>query len=173
MMWSRCHGPRGHPLDLNSREDPTHCWHLSRKWHTSFTEYYLAGRISQFEHVSTTIGFSRRSLRSVIPRLIIKLKGEDWWEKHHAFVYQAQDITTVLRVRKPDRVGHPERSDPKYTLLSDRQCPCVSRCLPTGTVSYLTYSAAGAGVGSGSALLPQTRKYAKLMPGKDAKDRLS
>ena len=90
-----------HYSSANSWDDPTHRWHLSCKWHTGFTDdQYMAQQIGHFEHVSTDLQFSRRSLRSLIPRIMVTLAGRDWWEKHYAFVYRARNMTTQLRVRK-------------------------------------------------------------------------
>jgi hypothetical protein len=89
-----------HFSSVSSWGDPTHRWHLSCVWHETFTKLYLSEQIARFEYVSSEVGFARRSARSLIPRLMIALKGLDWLEKHYAFVYRARNIRTVLRIRK-------------------------------------------------------------------------
>lgn len=84
---------------LNSWEDPTHRWHLSCGWYKTFTESYLSEQVAAFEHLSTDLEFSR-SWRNKIGRLLVKLKGLSWWEKHYAFIYRATNFTTRLRVVK-------------------------------------------------------------------------
>jgi hypothetical protein len=92
-----------HYSSANSWDDPTHRWHLSCKWHAPFTDdQYMTQQIGDFEHISTTLQFSRRSLRSVVPRVMIALAGRDWWEKHYAFIYRARNMTTELKVHKSD-----------------------------------------------------------------------
>ena len=97
-----------HFSSLNSWEDPTHRWHLSAKWYATFTERYMADQMPAFEHISTEIQFARRSLRGILSRLMIRLRGQAWWEKHYAFILRGRNIVTELRVRKkPNGVGHP------------------------------------------------------------------
>jgi len=88
-----------HFSSIHSWQDPTHRWHLSSKWYRPFTEQYLAEQILPFTLVSSEVSFSG-SIRNLIPKLIIKLKGVGWWEKHYAFIYRARDITTRLTVQK-------------------------------------------------------------------------
>jgi predicted SAM-dependent methyltransferase len=83
----------------NSWEDPTHRWHLSTGWYKPFTESYLAEQVSAFEHVSTELAFSK-SWRSKLGKLLVRLKGLAWWEKHYAFIYRARDLTTRLKIIK-------------------------------------------------------------------------
>ena len=90
-----------HFSSIDSWTDPTHRWHLSCNWHVPFTEKrYLADQVAGFEHVATELHFAPNSLRTLIPRLIVKLKGRDWWEKHYAFVFPARNLHTILRVKK-------------------------------------------------------------------------
>jgi SAM-dependent methyltransferase len=89
-----------HFSSLNSWQDPTHRWHLSSRWYATFTERYLSGHMPLFEHVSTDVEFPGGWRRGLIPRLVVRLKGLAWWEKHGAFVFRARNITTELRVRK-------------------------------------------------------------------------
>lgn len=88
-----------HFSSIDSWKDPTHRWHLSSEWYTVFTESYLAEQVPQFEHVSSHVSFGK-SLRSQIPRLMVRLKGYAWWEKNFAFVYPGRNLTTQLRVCK-------------------------------------------------------------------------
>lgn len=88
-----------HFSSIDSWKDPTHRWHLSSEWYTVFTESYLAEQVPHFTHVSTEVSFGR-SLRSQIPRFMIRLKGYAWWEKNYAFVYPGRNLTTQLRVHK-------------------------------------------------------------------------
>ena len=89
-----------HFSSIHSWQDPTHRWHLSSRWYVPFTEQYLAEQVSEFEHVSTEVTFSRGSIRSIIPKLIIKFFGMASWEKHYAFVFRARNIKTQLMVCK-------------------------------------------------------------------------
>ncbi len=81
-----------------SYDDPTHQRHLSAHWcKPLLADGYLSAQIGCYELVSTGVTFGK-SLRCFIPRLMIKLKGLPWWEKHYAFTYPAMDVRTVLRV---------------------------------------------------------------------------
>jgi len=83
-----------------SWSDPTHKRHLSSRWYEPFCDGgYLAVRTGAFDVVSSAVIFGG-SLRSFIPRAIVKLFGQDVWEKHYAFMYPARDVHTTLRVVK-------------------------------------------------------------------------
>ncbi|MBN1808592.1 MAG: class I SAM-dependent methyltransferase [Planctomycetes bacterium] len=85
---------------IHSWSDPTHMRHLSTQWYTPFQKGgYLAEQIGAFQLVSTTVEFGS-SIRSWIPRLMVKLLGVNHWEKHYAFVYPAQNVITVLKTIK-------------------------------------------------------------------------
>lgn len=88
-----------HFSSLDSWKDPTHRWHFSSSWYLSFTESYMSKQIARFEHQSTEVTF-RKNIRCWIPRLIVRLKGYEWWEKHYAFTYTARNIITRLKVVK-------------------------------------------------------------------------
>ena len=89
---------------FDSWKDPTHRWHFSCAWYTVFTESYLTEQVLSFEHISTELTFGK-SVRSIIPRLMVRFKGYEWWEKNFAFVYQARNIITRLRIRKREAPG--------------------------------------------------------------------
>jgi SAM-dependent methyltransferase len=85
---------------VNSWIDPTHVRHLSAQWYQPLMKgEYLAAQTGVFELISTGVSFGK-SLRSLIPKLMVKLRGLKHWEKHYAFVYPAMDIETELRVVK-------------------------------------------------------------------------
>lgn len=86
---------------IDSWKDPTHRWHLSCKWYECFTQpnSYLHYQVAPYRHESTELGFPH-GLRGLIPRLMIKLRGRDRWEKRYAFIFRAKNITTRLRVTK-------------------------------------------------------------------------
>ncbi|MBZ5638258.1 MAG: class I SAM-dependent methyltransferase [Acidobacteriia bacterium] len=85
---------------VHSWSDPTHRRHLSTQWYLPFLAGgYLAEQVGAFERVSSTVTFGS-SVRCWIPKLMIRLRGLDRWEKHYAFVYPARDILTTLRVVK-------------------------------------------------------------------------
>ncbi len=89
-----------HFSSIDSWSDPTHRWHLATIWYKEFLPgAYLAEQTGAFDLVSCSITFGK-SLRSLIPRVIIKLLGRSTWEKNLAFVYPARNIETVLRVLK-------------------------------------------------------------------------
>lgn len=89
-----------HFSSINSWADPTHLRHLSTNWHELFLPGgYLVERSGEFELVYSKAKFGK-SLRSLIPKSMIKMFGQEKWEKHYAFVYPASDIESVLRVVK-------------------------------------------------------------------------
>ena len=89
-----------HFSSIDSWTDPTHRWHLATVWYENLLPgTYLAEQTGAFAHVSSRIGFGK-SLRSLLPRLMIRLLGRAAWEKNYAFVYPARNIETVLRVLK-------------------------------------------------------------------------
>ncbi len=88
-----------HFSSIHSWQDPTHRWHLASGWHKTFTEDYMASQVERFNHISTNINFSS-SLRSRVGRMITKIAGLDYWEKHYAFIFRARNITTVLEAVK-------------------------------------------------------------------------
>jgi len=90
-----------HYSSVNSWSDPTHLRHLSAQWYKPFLkDGYIGMRGQAFQLVSSQVFFGK-SLRSYFPKLVTKLMGVERWEKHYAFQYPAQDLTTVLRVVKP------------------------------------------------------------------------
>ncbi|RJQ76875.1 MAG: hypothetical protein C4519_14270 [Desulfobacteraceae bacterium] len=88
-----------HFSSLDSWKDPTHRWHFSSSWHLSFTQRYLSKQVPAFEHQSTIVSFGK-NVRCLIPRLMIRMMGLEWWEKHYAFIYSARNITTHLKILK-------------------------------------------------------------------------
>jgi len=89
-----------HFSSIHSWQDPTHRWHLASKWYKPFTEQYLAEQVSSFKHISTDVLFSKGSLRTIIPKLMIKLFGISSWEKHYSFIFRAKNIKTILMISK-------------------------------------------------------------------------
>ena len=91
-----------HFSSIDSWTDPTHRWHLATLWYQDLLPGgYLAEQMGSFEWVSSSLTFGK-SMRSVIPRLIIRWFGYSPWEKNLAFVYPARNIETVLRVLKQE-----------------------------------------------------------------------
>lgn len=89
-----------HFSSIDSWTDPTHRWHLASVWYENLQPgAYLAEQTGAFALVSSRLGFGK-SLRSLVPRLMIRLLGRSTWEKNYAFVYPARNIETVLRVLK-------------------------------------------------------------------------
>jgi len=89
-----------HFTSVNSWSDPTHLRHLSAQWYKPFVDDgWMAQRGQRFQVISSRVAFGR-ALRSLWPRLMVKLAGQNTWEKHFAFIYPAQDLTTQLRVIK-------------------------------------------------------------------------
>ena len=88
-----------HFSSINSYKDPTHIWHLASGWYSIFTESYLNVQVPLFKHQKTQIIFGS-SVFNFIPKLMIKLKGVEWWEKKYAFRYNARNIITTLSVIK-------------------------------------------------------------------------
>jgi len=89
-----------HFSSVFSWSDPTHRGHLSSQWYRPFLQGgYLAAQVGAFELVSSAVTFGR-SVRCWIPRLMVRARGLDWWEKHYAFAYPGRDVFTTLRVVK-------------------------------------------------------------------------
>jgi SAM-dependent methyltransferase len=89
-----------HYSSVNSWIDPTHVRHLSAFWYEPFMAgQYLGAQTGAFECVSTEVSFGK-SVRCLIPRLIVWIRGLAYWEKHFAFTYPGADINTVLKVVK-------------------------------------------------------------------------
>ncbi len=88
-----------HFSSLDSWKDPTHRWHFAGSWYKSFTEQYMAGQVLPFEHRETEITFGK-SIRAIVPRIMVRLAGYNWWEKHYAFIFRARNIFTTLAIRK-------------------------------------------------------------------------
>ena len=89
-----------HFSSIDSWTDPTHRWHLATIWYQELLPgSYLAEQTGAFELVSSSLTFGK-SLRSLIPRAMIRLVGVSVWEKNYAFVYPARNVETVLRVIK-------------------------------------------------------------------------
>jgi len=77
-----------HFSSLNSYKDPTHIWHLSSGWYSTFTSSssYLKSQLPLFDHVKTEVTFGS-SFFNFIPKSIIYVKGLEWWEKKFAFIF--------------------------------------------------------------------------------------
>ena len=89
-----------HFSSVNSWVDPTHLRHLATGWYEPFAAGgYLAERTGTFEVEYSRVKFGK-SLRCLIPKLIVRLRGQERWEKHYAFSYPAQDLETRLRIVK-------------------------------------------------------------------------
>jgi SAM-dependent methyltransferase len=88
-----------HFSSLNSWVDPTHKKHLSLQWYKIFTEGYLAAQSGTFQCIFSNVSFGK-SLRANIGKFLVWLRGQEKWEKNHAFIYPGMDITTHLRVVK-------------------------------------------------------------------------
>lgn len=85
---------------IDSWNDPTHLWHFSSGWYRRLEKgQYLSYVIGEFELVKSEIEFNK-SIRSLIPRLISKIFGQEAYEKHYAFIFPARNIHTRLRVIK-------------------------------------------------------------------------
>jgi len=85
---------------VDSWNDPTHKWHLSSTWHHCLKAgEYLATVVGVFESISSVIEFNK-SFRSIIPRTIAFLFGQESYEKHYAFIFPARNIHTRMRVIK-------------------------------------------------------------------------
>ncbi len=88
-----------HFSSVDSYKDPTHLRHIASGWYTIFTESYLQEQIPRFALVSSEVTFGA-SMLSMIPRLLIRLKSVEWWEKKLAFVFRGRNVKTTLRVVK-------------------------------------------------------------------------
>ncbi len=85
---------------IDSWNDPTHLWHFSSGWYRCLEKgQYLSSIVGEFEVIHSEIEFNQ-SLRSLIPRFIAKLFGNESYEKHYAFIFPARNIHTRLRVVK-------------------------------------------------------------------------
>jgi SAM-dependent methyltransferase len=85
---------------IDSWNDPTHKWHFSSGWYRVLGKgQYLGTVVGEFELVSSKIEFNK-SVRSLIPRLIAFLFGDESYEKHYSFIFPARNIHTRLRVVK-------------------------------------------------------------------------
>jgi len=85
---------------IDSWNDPTHKWHFASGWAGCLTRgEYLASIVGTFEVLESQIEFNK-NLRSLIPRLIAKLFGQNTYEKHYSFIFPARNIHTRLRVIK-------------------------------------------------------------------------
>lgn len=85
---------------IDSWNDPTHLWHFSSDWAVHLTKgQYLSYVVGEYQVVKTEIEFNK-TLRSLIPRLIVKLLGRGAYEKHYAFLMPARNIRTTLKVIK-------------------------------------------------------------------------
>jgi SAM-dependent methyltransferase len=88
-----------HFSSIDSWKDPTHVRHLASGWTSVFTESYLHEQVPPFEVISVEVTFGG-SLFGSLSRVIIRLKGVEWWEKKLAFVLRARNLKTTLRVVK-------------------------------------------------------------------------
>ena len=89
-----------HFSSRNSYADATHLRHLAIPWYETFvTGGYLSERSGTFELVHSRVKFGK-SARTIIPKVMIRLFGQEVWEKQYAFQYPATDLETVLRVKK-------------------------------------------------------------------------
>jgi len=68
-----------HLLFIDSYAYPTSLWHLSSEWHAIMTDSYLQAQVSYSTHLKTKISFGN-IVFPFIPRIIIKLKGINWWK---------------------------------------------------------------------------------------------
>lgn len=85
---------------IDSWNDPTHLWHFSSGWHHCLRKgQYLSFVVGEFDVIESKIEFNK-SLRSLVPRLIAKVFGQEAYEKHYAFIFPARNIHTRLRVIK-------------------------------------------------------------------------
>lgn len=88
-----------HFSSIDSYTDPTHKWHLASEWHRIVTHSYLESQMETFAHVKTEITFGK-SILNLLTRLIIKIRGVQWWEKKLSFILRARNIRTTLKVIK-------------------------------------------------------------------------
>lgn len=85
---------------IDSWNDPTHMWHFSSGWFRCLEKgQYLSYVVGEFEAIESKIEFNH-SFRSLIPRLITALFGQETYEKHYAFMFPARNIHTKLKVIK-------------------------------------------------------------------------
>ncbi|WP_413561341.1 methyltransferase domain-containing protein [Bdellovibrio sp. HCB209] len=85
---------------IDSWNDPTHLWHFSSGWYRRLLKgEYLSFVVGEFELIESRIEFNQ-SLRSLIPRLLAKVLGQESYEKHYAFIFPARNIHTRLKVIK-------------------------------------------------------------------------
>ncbi|WP_413581354.1 class I SAM-dependent methyltransferase [Bdellovibrio sp. HCB288] len=86
---------------IDSWNDPTHFWHFSSGWSRRMEKgEYLCYVVGEFETLESRIEFNS-SIRSLIPRFLSKVFGQESYEKHYAFIFPARNIHTRLRVVKP------------------------------------------------------------------------
>ncbi len=85
---------------VDSWNDPTHVWHFSSGWARCLEKgQYLSYVTGEFKILESRIEFNS-SFRSIIPRLLSKLFGQESYEKHYAFIFPARNIHTRLQVVK-------------------------------------------------------------------------
>lgn len=85
---------------IDSWNDPTHVWHFSSGWYRCMLKgEYLSYVVGEFELVKSEIEFNK-TFRSLIPRFLAFIMGNESYEKHYAFIFPARNIRTTLRVIK-------------------------------------------------------------------------
>lgn len=85
---------------IDSWNDPTHLWHFSSGWYRRLEKgEYLSYQTGEYELIESRIEFNT-SMRSWIPRLIVKIMGQETYERYYAFIFPARNIHTRLRVLK-------------------------------------------------------------------------
>ncbi|MEK2690468.1 hypothetical protein, partial [Bdellovibrio sp. GT3] len=100
-----CHGAEiaietPHFSWIDSWNDPTHFWHFSSGWSRRMEKgEYLSHIVGEFETIESRIEFNQ-TFRSIIPKLISRILGQDTYEKYYAFIFPARNIHTRLRVVK-------------------------------------------------------------------------
>ena len=89
-----------HYSSIFSWSDPTHLRHLSLHWYKPFLAgAYLVSRSGAFELVSSRVTFGG-SIKALTGKVLVKLLGQDRWERDFAFVYPGRDIETTLKAIK-------------------------------------------------------------------------
>lgn len=88
-----------HFSSFNSWADPTHRRHMSSNWYELFDTGYLAAQTGRFECISSEVFFGK-SLRNIIGKWLVKIRGLRAWEKSSAFSYPGMDLKTILKVVK-------------------------------------------------------------------------
>jgi SAM-dependent methyltransferase len=88
-----------HFSSSNSYGNTTHLRQLSAYWYEPFVSGYLATSGFKWELESSRVTFGR-SFGSLIGKVLVMLLGQRKWERSWAFIFQANDIHTVLIAKK-------------------------------------------------------------------------